>query len=222
MISKEKHLIKELARSSQPILVICNNSVDDLLEKVKKSLGIKRELFVQFVPDEGVEELRLKILDVSSRPISGINKLFHIDQVENLNIEQSSTMLKLLEEPPAHLKIILSSNNLSSIIKTIRSRCKEYILSSSKIVYDREQTIISLLNLTMNDYLQITSKMTKSEFEQSLFGGLEELKKRMLNKDTFLLFQKIADLLKKIRSTNVNHKLLAESLYVSKKSKEYI
>jgi DNA polymerase III delta prime subunit len=216
MISQEETLIKEFSRSNQPILLIFNEDSlksDDLSDFLK----IRRELVLSYHPSEGVEILRNKITEVSSRPISGGKRLLYILNSEMLNKEQANTLLKILEEPPAHLLIILGASNLSSVLQTIRSRCKKISFLVRNSDYDRDLTILKLLSLPMIEYLEEINKMEKEDFLLVLKKGLEELKKTGLNKNDFSRFKKISEIFKKVYSTNINYKLLAERLYIREK-----
>jgi hypothetical protein len=69
----------------------------------------------------------------------------------------------------------------------------------------------------MVDYLNEVGKLSKEEFMEALKRGLEQLKKTGLNKNDFLRYKNISEILSKIYKSNVNHKLLAERLYINQK-----
>jgi hypothetical protein len=69
----------------------------------------------------------------------------------------------------------------------------------------------------MIEYLEEINKMEKEDFLLVLKKGLEELKKTGLNKNDFSRFKKISEIFKKVYSTNINYKLLAERLYIREK-----
>jgi len=58
----------------------------------------------------------------------GGNKVCLIEQAETMTAEASSSMLKILEEPPDRLYFILLSEQPGKIIDTILSRCQRYTL----------------------------------------------------------------------------------------------
>lgn len=60
---------------------------------------------------------------VDTRPIEGRAKVLIIDQAERMNIALANYLLKLIEEPPSYLKIILLTHRPSELLTTIRSRC---------------------------------------------------------------------------------------------------
>lgn len=218
MISKEMNLIKELSSSSQPVLLISDKFSDELLDSVTTDLKISHEQLVEFDPSEGVEQLRVKLNGLYSKPLNLGKKLFFIPHCEKLNIEQVNTLLKLLEEPPSYLITLLVSSSLSSVILTVRSRCKKIILKSVKNEYDREKTILDLLNLSFAAYFEEIKNSDRKQFTDFISGGLEELRKKMLNKDGYFLFKSLVEILNKVENTNVNHLLFAENLYIQNKA----
>jgi DNA polymerase III subunit delta' len=57
-------------------------------------------------------------------PDQGSKKIFIISQAERLHPSAANKLLKLLEEPPAHLIFILVSSRAEALLPTIRSRCQ--------------------------------------------------------------------------------------------------
>ncbi|MEI8032089.1 MAG: DNA polymerase III subunit delta' [Chlorobiaceae bacterium] len=57
-------------------------------------------------------------------PGEGSKKIFIISQAERLHPSAANKLLKLLEEPPAHVLFILVSSRPEALLATIRSRCQ--------------------------------------------------------------------------------------------------
>ncbi|MCF8217200.1 MAG: DNA polymerase III subunit delta' [Chlorobium sp.] len=57
-------------------------------------------------------------------PAAGKRKIFIISQAERMNPTAANKLLKLLEEPPAHIMFMLISSRPESVLPTIRSRCQ--------------------------------------------------------------------------------------------------
>ena len=57
-------------------------------------------------------------------PNEGSKKIFIISQAERLHPSAANKLLKLLEEPPAHVLFILISSRPETLLPTIRSRCQ--------------------------------------------------------------------------------------------------
>jgi DNA polymerase-3 subunit delta' len=60
----------------------------------------------------------------SFMPREGSKKIFIISQAERLHPSAANKLLKLLEEPPAHIVFILVSSRPEALLPTIRSRCQ--------------------------------------------------------------------------------------------------
>ncbi len=52
-----------------------------------------------------------------------------IDSADEMNENAANALLKLLEEPPAHTVIFLVSHNMGKLLPTIRSRCRQVMVS---------------------------------------------------------------------------------------------
>ncbi|KZK74076.1 MAG: DNA polymerase III subunit delta' [Pelodictyon luteolum] len=61
----------------------------------------------------------------SFMPREGTRKVFIISQAEKLHPSAANKLLKLLEEPPAHVLFVLVTSRPDSLLATIRSRCQE-------------------------------------------------------------------------------------------------
>ncbi len=70
----------------------------------------------------------------SLAPRDGGKKVFIISQAERLHPSAANKLLKLLEEPPAHVVFILVSSRPESVLPTIRSRCQTILFSRVKPV----------------------------------------------------------------------------------------
>lgn len=84
--------------------------------------------FVTFAPDGPLRQLtipqmRLLRERAQFRPLRGQRRVFLIDHLERANEQAANSLLKVLEEPPEHLVIIATVENLYDLLPTIRSRC---------------------------------------------------------------------------------------------------
>jgi DNA polymerase-3 subunit delta' len=71
-----------------------------------------------------IEDIREILRQASFRAYEGAVKVFIIDNAHKLNIEAANSLLKVLEEPPKDVLIILITHKPQNIIKTVLSRCK--------------------------------------------------------------------------------------------------
>jgi DNA polymerase-3 subunit delta' len=60
---------------------------------------------------------------VDSRPLEGSRKVLIIRQAERMNIALANHLLKLIEEPPSYLLMVLLTHRPGELLRTIRSRC---------------------------------------------------------------------------------------------------
>ncbi|MCX7717622.1 MAG: hypothetical protein N2111_04360 [Candidatus Sumerlaeaceae bacterium] len=66
---------------------------------------------------------------VDSRPLEGHRKFLIFRQAERMNPALANYLLKLIEEPPPYLTIVLVTERPSEVLPTIRSRCAPVRLS---------------------------------------------------------------------------------------------
>lgn len=64
----------------------------------------------------------------------GRKKIVLIEESGRLNLNSSNALLKILEEPPAYVLFIILSNNLGTILPTIKSRCMKYNVNKPDFV----------------------------------------------------------------------------------------
>jgi len=83
-------------------------------------------------------------------PLRGKWKVAIIEQADTLNEESSSAILKILEEPPAYLVIIVLSRNPALLLATIRSRCL-LIRFSQVRVEDMARALVERFGATEED-----------------------------------------------------------------------
>lgn len=66
---------------------------------------------------------------IESRPLEGSRKVLILRHAERMNVAFANYILKLMEEPPSYLSLILISNRKNDLLATIRSRCAPVKLS---------------------------------------------------------------------------------------------
>ncbi|MCA9507520.1 MAG: DNA polymerase III subunit gamma/tau [Myxococcales bacterium] len=74
----------------------------------------------------GVDDVRELRDSARYQPTSAKYKIFIIDEVHMLSISAFNALLKILEEPPAHVIFIFATTEAHKIPKTILSRCQRY------------------------------------------------------------------------------------------------
>ena len=76
----------------------------------------------------GVDNMREVLDNAQYAPTVGRYKVYIIDEVHMLSKPAFNSMLKTLEEPPAHVKFILATTDPQKIPVTVLSRCLQFNL----------------------------------------------------------------------------------------------
>jgi DNA polymerase-3 subunit gamma/tau len=76
----------------------------------------------------GVDNMREVLDNAQYAPTVGRYKIYIIDEVHMLSKSAFNSMLKTLEEPPAHVKFVLATTDPQKIPVTVLSRCLQFNL----------------------------------------------------------------------------------------------
>lgn len=76
--------------------------------------------------NNGVEDVRQIVDEVTYSPTEGSYKVYIIDEVHMLSTNAFNALLKTLEEPPSYVIFILATTEVHKIPITILSRCQRY------------------------------------------------------------------------------------------------
>ncbi len=87
--------------------------------------------FVTFAPDGPMRQISIhqtRLLKDRAQllPYKGSRRVFVIDHVDRANEQAANSLLKTLEEPPAHLILIMTAQNAYDLLPTIRSRAAPF------------------------------------------------------------------------------------------------
>lgn len=90
--------------------------------------------FLTFPPDGPlrqitIEQMRLLKERAQFKPLHGTRRVFLIDHIDRANEQAENSLLKILEEPPEHLIVVLAAENPYDLLPTIRSRVVSFHLS---------------------------------------------------------------------------------------------
>ena len=83
--------------------------------------------------NRGVDEITTILEQAKYFPNSGRFKIYIIDEAHMLTNHAFNAMLKILEEPPKHVKFILSTTNSQKIPNTVLSRCMLFNLKNLSV-----------------------------------------------------------------------------------------
>jgi DNA polymerase-3 subunit gamma/tau len=78
--------------------------------------------------NNGVEQVRELRDSARFAPARGQFKIYYIDEVHMLSPNAFNALLKILEEPPDHVKFIFATTEVQKILPTVLSRCQRFDL----------------------------------------------------------------------------------------------
>ena len=76
--------------------------------------------------NNGVDQVRALRDEAVYTPAAVRKRVYIVDEVHMLSTAAFNALLKILEEPPAHLMFILATTELHKVPATIRSRCQQF------------------------------------------------------------------------------------------------
>ncbi len=85
-------------------------------------------LEIDAASNTGVDNVRDLIENAQYRPTVGRYKVYLIDEVHMLSKAAFNALLKILEEPPPHVKFLLATTDPQKLLVTVLSRCIKFNL----------------------------------------------------------------------------------------------
>ncbi len=119
--------------NSHPSVRLLRKEYDEKTKKFKKNIIINQ-----------IRDLESFIYQFT---IDGSPKFIIIDSSDDLNVNSSNALLKILEEPKRNTYIILITHQLSKLLPTIRSRCIKFKFSNptfdqfNEIIFNQDESI---------------------------------------------------------------------------------
>lgn len=103
--------------------------------------------------NNGVDNIREIVEEVSYSPAEGKYKVYIIDEVHMLSIGAFNALLKTLEEPPSYVIFILATTEVHKLPITILSRCQRYDFKRISIdtITKRMQELIQAENVQVEE-----------------------------------------------------------------------
>ncbi len=159
---------------------------------------------------DDVRELRSNAI---YRPARARYKIYIIDEVHMLSISAFNALLKILEEPPSHIKFIFATTEPNKVPATVQSRCQRFdfanispadiiaqlkkILTEEKINFENDciVALARLANGSMRDALSLVDQLISTGAEKLTVNMLEEFLGQPNR-------EKICELLEKIGSSD--------------------
>jgi len=161
--------------------------------------------------NNGVDQVRQLRENAIYRPARSRFKIYIIDEVHMLSTGAFNALLKILEEPPSHVKFIFATTEPNKVIATIQSRCQRFdfknispkeiadhlksILKQEKIKYDEDiiLPLAKMANGSMRDGLSLLDRLISTGTELLNAGLLEEFLGCANSDKIYQLIDKIGD-----------------------------
>jgi len=142
--------------------------------------------------NNSVDEVRKLRQNAIYRPARCRFKIYIIDEVHMLSTSAFNALLKILEEPPSHVKFIFATTEPNKVIPTIQSRCQrfdftnispkliagqlKFILKQEKIKYEEDLILplAKMANGSMRDGLSLLDRLISTGVEPLTAELLEE------------------------------------------------
>ncbi len=127
--------------------------------------------------NNGVDQVRALRENAIYRPARARFKIYIIDEVHMLSTPAFNALLKILEEPPSHVKFIFATTEANKVIATIQSRCQRFdfanigpanisaqlkdILGREDIKYEQDviPPLAKMANGSMRDALSLLDRL---------------------------------------------------------------
>jgi DNA polymerase-3 subunit gamma/tau len=81
----------------------------------------------------GIDTIREIANNCRYAPLSGKIKIYLLDEIHKATNDAQNALLKLLEDTPSHVRFILCTTDPDKLLKTIKTRCSSFQVSSLKI-----------------------------------------------------------------------------------------
>lgn len=94
-----------------------------------------------------IDDIRDIIESTQYKPVTARYKVFILDEVHMLSKSAFNALLKILEEPPAHVKFILATTDIDKVPVTVLSRCQRF----------------DLRRITVQDLIALYTKISDTE-----------------------------------------------------------
>jgi DNA polymerase-3 subunit gamma/tau len=121
--------------------------------------------------NNGVEQVRELRQNAIYRPARSRFKIYIIDEVHMLTVPAFNALLKILEEPPSHVKFIFATTEPNKVIPTIQSRCQRFDFGniSTKLIADQLKSILDQEKIKYDENLSLPlAKMANGSMRDAL------------------------------------------------------
>ncbi len=161
--------------------------------------------------NRGIDNIRELRQNAIYRPARARYKIYIIDEVHMLTNEAFNALLKILEEPPEHVKFIFATTEPNKVLATIQSRCQRFdfnniapaaiaaqlkkVLKSEKIKFEDDLItgLAKMANGSMRDGLSLLDQLISTGRQPLTLEMLEEFLGKPNSEKISGLIEKIGD-----------------------------
>jgi DNA polymerase-3 subunit gamma/tau len=188
--------------------------------------------------NNGVEQVRELRQNAIYRPARARFKIYIIDEVHMLTVPAFNALLKILEEPPNHVKFVFATTEPNKVIPTIQSRCQrfdfsnigptkiaeqlKFILEQEKIKYEEDiiLPLAKMANGSMRDGLSLLDRLISTGIEPLSVALLEQFLGQPNSEKIWNLIRQIGDsdaagtlaAIEDLTNTGINEVQIVDSL----------
>ena len=164
-------------------LSLINNNSHPNIKLIKKEIDEKTNKVKNFITIDQIRKLNQFSLETSI--LENIPKFILIDSADDMNINASNALLKILEEPKLNTYFFLISHQPSSLLPTIKSRCFKINLNNHN--FDNFNSILQLTNPNADEeIIKFLFDITNGSPGLSNSYDLEEIRLGQAPQDFFL------------------------------------
>ena len=119
-----KNIYSEIIRNNKDYHInLMYNNTHPNIKYLQKEFDDKNNKFKNYITIDQVRSLDNFIYQTS---FDNLPKFVIIDSADDLNLNAANALLKILEEPKYNTYFILITNQISSLLATLRSRCLKF------------------------------------------------------------------------------------------------
>ena len=170
----------------------------------------------------GIGDVRNLQVNFSRRPFESKYQTFIILEAQNLTLEAQNALLKILEEPAASVKILLTAPTSEGLLSTITSRCQKLELTEKSEEVINEALFKKFLNSDSYERYKMIDKLDIEAWEAAwrgvllnLFTSGEGSQLKGAQEAKILNYVKLIAKMKSLRQRKASIKLIKSLLLLS-------
>lgn len=169
--------------------------------------------------DSGIEEIRQVQRQVRIKPAEPEVRFYLLLKARSLGRPAQNSLLKLLEEPPRYLRIIIFAQGRQDILPTLISRCLTIRSVVSQPVVHLSYQLERILAQPLSQRFELAKELTQKENKENLAKIIDSwllttCPRGVSDKDTRELCQSLLNVKRLIETTNINQRLLLDNLFL--------